>query len=281
MNPATYRRPHQLPDGGVLVVGASSSGVQIADELVESGREVVLAVGSHTRLPRRYRGRDILWWLERIGSLDRTIDEYPDPVAALREPSLQLAGSERPVDLEALHARGVRVAGRLIAAAAGEVRFADDLVATTNTAAVHLNGVLANIDRYAESHRLGDASATTVSPVAVPSGPTQLNLDRIGIRTVVWATGFRPMYPWLSVPVLDDTGRIRHHRGITAAHGLYAIGLRFQHRRNATFLDGVRHDAAHLADHIAAHTADHRAGRRSPECAPHYRHRPLNRTPWP
>ena len=136
VNPATYRRPHQLPDGGVLVVGASSSGVQIADELVESGREVVLAVGSHTRLPRRYRGHDILWWLDRIGSLDRTIDEYPDPVAAQREPSLQLAGSERPVDLGALHARGVRVAGRLIAAAAGEVRFADDLVATTTVAAV-------------------------------------------------------------------------------------------------------------------------------------------------
>ena len=270
LNPASYRRPDLLPDGGVLVVGASSSGVQIADELADSGRDVVLAVGSHTRLPRRYRGRDILWWLERIGSLDRTIDEYPDPDVARREPSLQLAGAERPVDLEALHSRGVRIAGRLIAAEAGQVRFADDLVATTMAAAVRLNEVLANVDRYAESHRLGDASATTVSPVAVPSGPTRLHLDRAGIRTVVWATGFRPMYPWLSVPVLDDTGRLRHRRGVTAAPGLYAIGLRFQHRRNATFLDGVRHDAAHLADHIAADTANHRAGRRSPACAlPH------------
>jgi putative flavoprotein involved in K+ transport len=266
LNPATYRRPGLLPEGGVLVVGASSSGVQIADELAESGREVVLAVGSHTRLPRRYRGRDILWWLDRIGSLDRTIDELPDPGAARREPSLQLAGSERPVDLEALHARGVRLAGRLIGAQKGQASFDDDLIATTTVAAVRLNRVLAKIDRYAESHSPAVAPAGTVSPIVVPPGRTQLNLDRAGIRTVVWATGFRPLYPWLTVPVLDDTGRIRHHRGITAAPGLYAIGLRFQHRRNATFLDGVRHDAEHLADHIANRLAD----RRSPERALHH-----------
>jgi len=256
LNPASYRRPDLLPDGGVLVVGASASGVQIADELAQSGRDVVLAVGSHTRLPRHYRGHDILWWLDRTGSLDRTIDDVPDPVAARREPSLQLTGTERPVHLNALQARGVRLAGRLIGAEAGYVRFADDLVATTNAAAVRLNRVLADIDRYAEacSSGIAQAAAMPVAATAIPvrPGPRQLNLDHVGVRTVVWATGFRPTYAWLAVPVLDQTGRIRHRRGITAAPGLYAIGLRFQHRRNATFIDGARHDATYLADHLAA-----------------------------
>ena len=257
LNPASYRRPGLLPDGAVLVVGASASGVQIADELAQSGRDVVLAVGSHTRLPRRYRGRDILWWLDQIGSMDRTIDDVPDPIAARREPSLQLAGSQRPVDLDALQARGVRLAGRLIDAEAGDVRFADDLLATTTAADVRLNRVLANIDRYAAANVAGMSMAADVSTVAAPAipvrpGPRWLNLDRAGVRTVIWATGFRPTYPWLTVPVLDPTGRIRHERGVTAAPGLYAIGLRFQHRRNATFIDGARHDAAHVTDHLAA-----------------------------
>jgi len=252
VNPASYRRPGLLADGGVLVVGASASGVQIADELAQSGRDVVLAVGSHTLLPRRYRGRDILWWLDRTGALDRTIDDVRDPVAARGEPSLQLGASERPVNLKALQAHGVRLAGRLIGAEAGDVRFADDLVATTTAAAVRLNRVLADIDRYADDRIPGVAADATVPATRVRPGPRQLNLDRVGVRTVVWATGFRPTYPWLTVPVLDETGRIRHHRGITAAPGLYAIGLRFQHRRNATFIDGVRHDAAYLADHLAA-----------------------------
>jgi putative flavoprotein involved in K+ transport len=257
LNPASYRRPELLPDGAVLVVGASASGVQIADELAQSGRDVVLAVGSHTRLPRRYRGRDILWWLDRTGSLDRTIDDVVDPIAARREPSLQLAGSERPIHLDALQARGVRLTGRLIGAEAGGVRFADDLDATTNAADVRMNRVLSNIDRYAEAYLPGIAVAAAVPPIAataipVRPRPRRLNLDRAGVRTVIWATGFRPTYPWLTVPVLDQTGRIRHDRGVTVAPGLYAIGLRFQHRRNATFIDGARHDAAYVTEHLAA-----------------------------
>ncbi len=261
LNPASYRRPDLLPDGAVLVVGASASGVQIADELAQSGRDVVLAVGSHTRLPRRYRGRDILWWLDRTGSMDRTIDDVVDPGAARREPSLQLAGSERPVHLDALQARGVRLAGRLIVAEAGDVRFADDLVATTTAADVRLKRVLAEIDGYAEACVPGIPIAAATPPIAttpVRPGPRRLNLDRAGIRTVIWATGFRPTYPWLTVPVLDHTGRIRHERGATAARGLYAIGLRFQHRRNATFIDGARHDAAYVADHVAARRSSQR-----------------------
>jgi len=264
VNPASYRRPDLLPDGGVLVVGGSASGVQVADELARSGRDVVLAVGSHTRLPRRYRGRDILWWLDRTGSLDRNIDDLADPVVARREPSLQLGGSERAVDLGALQARGVRLAGRLIGAESGDVRFADDLTATTTAAEVRLNRVLADIDRYAEASVPVVGASAPMPAFEVGPGPTRLNLDRFGIRSVVWATGFHPTYPWLAVPVLDQTGCIRHRRGVTAAPGLYAIGLRFQHRRNATFIDGARHDAAYLADHLAA--------RRSPERALHSCH---------
>jgi putative flavoprotein involved in K+ transport len=251
VNPASYRRPDRLPDGGVLVVGASASGVQIADELVDAGHDVVLAVGSHTRLPRRYRDHDILWWLDRIGSLDRRVDALPAAAAGRREPSLQLAGSLRPVDLHALQRRGVRLAGRLIGAGAGEVRFADDLAATTRAAAARLTRVLARIDLCAGS----SGPDLAIPPIDVRSAPVRLHLGRMGIRTVLWATGFGPAYPWLDVPVLDRTGKIQHHRGVTAASGLYTIGQRFQHRRNATFIDGVRHDAIYLADRVAARRA--------------------------
>jgi putative flavoprotein involved in K+ transport len=259
LNPATYRRPDLLPAGGVLVVGASASGVQITDELAEAGRDVVLAVGAHTSLPRDYRGRDILWWLDRIGALDRSIDEAADPATARREPSLQLAGSTRPVNLGALQRRGARLAGRLAEVRGAQVGFADDLPVTVGAAQDRLRRVLADIDEYADSGRAGPVPPRDPVPdVAHRPGPSGLDLHTAGISTVVWATGFRPAYPWLAVPVLDQTGRIRHHRGVTAAAGLYAIGLRFQHRRNSTFIDGARHDAAYLANHIAARsTAEH------------------------
>lgn len=258
LTPAEYRNPGRLPDGGVLVVGASSSGVQIADELCRAGRRVVLAVGAHTRLPRRYRGRDILWWLERIGSLDRTIDELPDPDRARREPSLQLGGTGRRLDLGALQERGVLLAGRMTGAREGTVRFADDLAATTAAADARLRRTLARIDLLAR----GAPAAEPVPAVTPAPGPRTLDLARAGVSTVVWATGFRPRYPWLKVPVLDGAGRIRHRRGVTEAPGLYAIGLRFQYRRSSSFIDGARHDAAYLAEHIAARCRTrHRAAR--------------------
>jgi putative flavoprotein involved in K+ transport len=224
--------------------------VQFADELAAAGREVVLAVGAHTALPRRYRDRDILWWLDRTGSLDRTIDEAADPDVALREPSLQLTGSDRPVDLGALQERGVRLTGRLVGADATEVRFADDLAATTAVADARLRRVLADIDGYAATLP-GFVPVPAPLPAFTPR-PGQERLNLRGIATVIWATGFRPAYPWLTVPVLDAAGLIRHRRGVTAAPGLYAIGLRFQHRRNSTFIDGARHDAAFIADHAVA-----------------------------
>jgi putative flavoprotein involved in K+ transport len=238
---SAYRNPTQLPAGEVLVVGASSSGVQIADELARAGRAVTLAVGEHTRLPRRYRDHDILWWLDRLGSLDRTIDEVPDPDRARREPSFQLAAG-RSLDLGVLQAIGVRLAGRLTRLHDGRAEFAADLPATNAVAHARLRRVLRAID----GHNAGGRTAA-VRPLLVGRGPRHAT----GFRSVVWATGFRPSYPWLRVPVLDQYGGLRHRRGVTEAPGLYAIGLRFQYRRNATFIDGARHDAAYLAEQLA------------------------------
>jgi putative flavoprotein involved in K+ transport len=252
---AAYRSPSSLPDGGVLVVGCSASGVQIAHELARAGRRVVLAAGGHTRLPRRYRCRDILWWLDRIGSLDRTIDEVPNPASARAEPSLQLAGTPkgRGLDLDVLRRTGVQPVGRLRALDGNTARFADDLRDTVGAAQQRLNRLLAEIDAYAVA-----MPGTAVGPpdpppvITVSATPSRIDLRRTGISTVVWATGYRPWYPWLKVPVLDTGGRIRHSRGVTDVPGLYAVGLRFQYRRNSTFVDGARHDAAYLADKITA-----------------------------
>lgn len=130
--------------------------------------------------------------------------------------------------------------------------FADDLADTTGTAQARLERTLATIDRHAA------ATGTTLTPpdrppgFTVPAAPSTVDLRRVGVATVVWATGYRPRYPWLAVPVLDHAGRILHHRGVTRVPGLYAIGLRFQYRRNSTFVDGVRHDATYLVDRITA-----------------------------
>lgn len=251
---AAYRSPSSLPDGGVLVVGASASGVQIAHELVGTGRRVLLAVGSHNRLPRRYRGRDITWWLDRIGSFDRSIDDVSDADGAKAEPSLQLVGTAdgRRIDLGVLQEAGVTVTGRLSALQGSAAGFAEDLTRTMDAAQARLDRVLGEIDVYAQT--LPGAAPPPDPPPAL-SAPVSLSLvdlRREGVTGVVWATGYRPWYPWLQVPVLDQDGQIRHRRGVTDVPGLYAIGLRFQHRRNSTFIDGARHDAIYLADHIAA-----------------------------
>jgi putative flavoprotein involved in K+ transport len=249
---AGYRSPASLPDGAVLVVGASASGVQIAHELAGAGRRVVLSVGRHTRLPRRYRGRDILWWLERIGAFGRTIDQVPRPDTAGAEPSLQLVGTPdaRGVDLGVLRENGVELAGRLCALDGTAAEFADSLADTIAAAQERLARVLGEVDRYAAAGRAAGSPPDPPPVVEVPTSPARIDLRRAGITGVVWATGYRPRYPWLRVPALDPGGRLRHRRGVTDVPGLYAIGLRFQYRRDSTFVDGARHDAAYLADHI-------------------------------
>jgi putative flavoprotein involved in K+ transport len=254
--PTRYQNPGLLPEGGVLVVGASASGVQIADELLESGRSVTLAVGRHTRLPRRYRGRDILWWFDALGIFDENAHEVKDRSASRQQPSLQLAGrNDRSVDLMSLEARGVRLTGRATGASGSTVFFADDLVSYTAAADVKLARLLHRIDEYIVDAGLESevSEEEPFVPFVWPKpAPMEIDLRSERITTVLWATGFRRRYPWLHVPVLDERGEIRHEGGITEAAGLYVLGLPFLRRRKSSFLDGVGQDALELSEHIAA-----------------------------
>jgi putative flavoprotein involved in K+ transport len=256
--PTRYRNPRQLPEGRVLVVGASASGVQLADEIHASGRPVTLAVGRHTRLPRVYRGRDILWWLDAMGILDESADEVFDVAISRRQPSLQLVGrpDRATLDLPALQERGVRLVGRASGAAGGRVFFADDLVAQTVAADARLARLVQRIDIFAARTGL-DAEVGEAEPFRPflwpAAAPTEVDLRDEDIRTVVWATGFRRLYPWLKVPIVDDRGEIRHEGGVTPAPGLYVIGLNFLRRRNSSFIDGVGRDAMDLTAHLAAY----------------------------
>ncbi len=254
--PSSYRNPSSLPAGGVLVVGASATGVQLADELRRAGRQVVVAVGRHSRLPRRYRGMDIFWWLQRIGSRDKTIDQMPDPVAARIEPSLQLVGDRdgRLVDLAALHDAGVQLTGRLVGISDHHVSFGDDLLHATTTADQRMRRVLAEIDDHIDRSGLAREvlAPEPIAPVRPAPPPDRLDLRDRGITTVVWATGHRRAYPWLHLPVLDTRGEIRQRRGVTTVPGLYVLGQHFQHHRNSDGLDGIGRDAELVADHLTA-----------------------------
>lgn len=248
-----YRRPADLPEGGVLVVGASASGVQVADELRAAGRDVLLAVGSHTRLPRVYRGRDVLAWMSALGTLDRERDTLPDPAVTPHEPSMQLVGRDEPreMDLATLQSRGVRLAGRLAAADGHRVRFAEDLHRTTRDADRRLTRLLRRVDAVADAADAPPAESPRPTAAGVAGAPTTADLRTEGIRSVVWATGYRRPMPWLHVPVLTPAGEVRQRAGRTPVPGLWVVGAAWQTRRSSAMLDGVRHDAALVVDAIA------------------------------
>ena len=258
--PTQYRNPAQLRAGGVLVVGASATGIQLADEIHASGRPVTLAVGRHQRLPRTYRGRDILWWLDAMGVFDATTEDVFDAHTSRSQPSLQLIGrTGQSLDVAILQQRGVTVLGRVAAAEQDRVWFSDDLVATTSASDVKLAQVLLRIDAF-----IANSAVDTFAPREPfePTWPsvlrttkTTINLRAAGIETVLWATGFTRRYPWLRVPVFDDHGEIRHRHGITSVPGLFVLGMHFQRSRKSAFIDGVGADAAFLADQIASRTA--------------------------
>jgi putative flavoprotein involved in K+ transport len=254
--PTRYRHPGQLREGGVLVVGASATGLQLADEIHASGRPVTLSVGRHIRLPRTYRGRDIMRWLDEVGVLDERIDEVFSVEASRSQPSLQLVGRDdrASLDLGVLSGRGVRLAGRALGVERDVVRLSDDLLATVRAADDKLWRLLSRIDDHIAAESLEEAVGPSYrpDPVRPPNAPTAIDLRADGIRTVVWATGFTRSYPWLHVPVTDERGEIRHEGGITPVSGLYVMGLPFMRRRKSTFLDGVGDDAADLAAHLAA-----------------------------
>lgn len=257
LTPIRYRNPDSLADGGALVVGASASGLQLADEIAGSGRSVTLAVGSHTRIPRTYRGRDILWWGEEIGWLHETIaDMGPDiDLVALRgRPSMQLIGTteQRNLDLNGLRRRGALIAGRLVDIDAAHAHFDDSLA--TNSAAADRNmfELLGRIEKWIAQHgnEAGFDPADSPSPTHVGAGTEPLDLDTIS--TVIWATGFQPHLPWLDARWLDVNGAIEHEGGVVDSDGLYVLGLPFLRRRKSSFIDGVGPDSADLAELLIA-----------------------------
>lgn len=256
LTPMQYRNASALPDGGVLIVGASATGVQLAREIHASGRSVVLSVGEHVRLPRVYRGHDIKWWLDVIGAMDVRYDEVDDIDRARRLPSLQLIGTpERTtIDLNSLRNAGVEIVGRLVGLNDGKAQFSGALANHCALADLKMNRLLASIDAW-----LGASGQEDRFPPPCRFEPTNLgprmrlglDLNDSSIGAVVWATGYRPDYSWLDVPVFDRKGRIRHDGGVVTAPGMYVMGLPFMRRRKSSFIDGAGDDAADLAAHLS------------------------------
>jgi putative flavoprotein involved in K+ transport len=258
ITPHDYRSPSGLEDGGVLVVGASATGLQLADEIHRSGREVTLAVGEHVRMPRLYRGRDIQYWMDACGILDERYDEVDDITRARRVPSPQLVGTadRSTLDLNALTGRGVRLVGRLVGVRDGKAQFSGSLRNNCAMADLKMGRLLSRIDERAELSGVCDGidPPERFEATRVEDSPL-LSLDLHGgaIRTVLWATGFRPDYSWLDVPVLDRKGRLRHEGGVVDAPGMYAMGLTFMRRRKSSFIHGAADDARELSAHLAGH----------------------------
>jgi putative flavoprotein involved in K+ transport len=251
-----YRDPGQLPGGGVLVVGASATGVQLASEIHRSGRPVTLAVGEHVRLPRTYRGRDIFWWLEATGLLAERYDQIDDLTRARHLPSPQLTGRPEAVttDLNTLTAQGIRIVGRLGRVVDGVAQFSGSLANTCVLADLKMNRFLNRADEWATASGLDDnlPPPHRFAPTRVnPGSPLALDLTSGEITTVLWATGFRPDHSWLDIPVHDRTGRIRHDGGIvTGAPGLYVLGLPVLRTRASTYIHGAATDSEALAAHL-------------------------------
>ena len=260
LTPFDYRDPAKLPDGGVLVVGASATGVQLAAELQRSGRPVTLSVGEHVRLPRTYRGRDVLWWMDASGVWDQRYDEVDDLTRARRLPSPQLVGTpERTtLDLNALASMGVELVGRWAAVRDGRALLSGGVRNMFSLADLKMRRLLDAFDEWARTHgRDGEVGpAERLAPTRVPSS-TRLQLDlRSGeIRAVVWATGFRPDYRWLDVPVIDAKGQLSHQGGVVGSPGLYALGLPVLRRRKSTFIYGIEDDAREVIDHLTQYLA--------------------------
>ncbi len=260
LTPFDYRGPAKLPDGGVLVVGASATGVQLAAELQRSGRPVTLSVGEHVRLPRTYRGRDVLWWMDASGVWDQRYDEVEDLTRARRLPSPQLVGTpERAtLDLNALTSMGVELVGRWAAVRDGRALFSGGLRNMFSLADLKQRRLLDTFDEWArEAGRDAEVGPPErFEPTRVPSSARlQLDLGSGEIRAIVWATGFRPDYGWLDVPVIDAKGRLNHEGGVVDSPGLYALGLPVLRRRKSSFIYGIEDDAREVIGHLAEHLA--------------------------
>ena len=248
----SYRNPGQLPDGGVLVVGAGSSGAQIAQELMEAGRKVYLSVGPHDRPPRRYRGRDFVWWLGVLNMWDADAPKGADHTTI----AVSGAHGGQTVDFRKLAARGMTLVGRTEGFEGGVMRFAPDLATNIERGDANLLALLDEADAWAARNGIDlsdDPEARTILPApdCMTSPLSSLNLRAEGVTSILWATGFTNDYSWLKVDALDGSGKPRHQRGVSSEPGIYFLGLPYQSRRGSSFIWGVWHDAKFVADHIA------------------------------
>jgi len=253
LHTADYRNPDQLPDGAVLVVGAGSSGTQVAAELNRAGRRVYLSVGPHHRPPRAYRGRDFCWWLGVLGEWD---NEVRQPGSEHVTIAVTGAQGGYTIDFRELAHAGVTLVGRTESFAGGVARFASDLRANLAAGDANYLSLLDAADAYAERNGLD----LPLEPKArrIPSDPdcvthplAELDLAEAGVTTIIWATGFSQDYSWLAVGAFDDDGKPCHQRGISRESGIYFLGLPWLSRRGSSFIWGVWHDAKYIADHIA------------------------------
>ena len=252
-----YRNPDQLDIGNVLIVGASATGIQLAKEIQESGRQVYLSAGEHVRVPRLYRGFDIKWWMDVTGLLDVRYDEVDDINRARRVASLQLVGTpeRQTLDLNALDTLGVEIVGRLAGLQNNTAVFSGSLANQCALADLKMNRLLDTIDAWVSEHSrdLEFAESHRFAPTRVSSEPRlSVDLAASGIKTVIWATGYRPDHSWLNVPVFDRRGRIRHDGGVVEAPGMYLIGMPFLRRRKSSLICGAGDDARDLASHLHA-----------------------------
>ncbi len=259
LHSAAYRNPQALPKGAVLVVGAGSSGVQIADELNRAGRQVYLSVGPHGRPPRRYREREVVWWLGVLGLWD-----IEAPAPGTEHVTIAVSGAEggRTIDFRGLASEGITLVGRTESYAAGRISFAGDLRANVEGGDADYLAMLDKADAFVARNGLDlpeepEARALLPDPDCMLSPLEGLDLDEAGITSIIWATGYALDYGWMELDVFDETGGPRHQRGVSPERGLYFLGLPWLSRRGSSFIWGVWHDAKHIADQIAIqHTYD-------------------------
>jgi len=253
LHSTAYRNPNDLPHGSVLVVGAGSSGAQIADELSRAGRDVYLSVGPHDRPPRRYRGHDFVWWLGVLGKWDIAT---PDPETAHITIAVSGARGGETVDFRKFAAQGITLLGMSDSFDNGVMRFKADLASNIANGDANYLSMLDEADAYIERNGLDlpnepEARRIDADPVCLRDPVRELNLSEAGITTIIWATGFTNDYSWLNIDVFDEQGRPKHQRGVTIESGIYFLGLPWLSRRGSSFIWGVWHDAKFLADQIS------------------------------
>jgi len=258
LTPAQYHNPAQLEDGGVLVVGASATGLQLAEEIHRSGRSVTLAVGEHVRLPRTYRGKDIQLWMDKLGILDQRYDEIDNINRGRNLPSPQLVGSPKreSLDLNRLTAMGITIKGRLAGFNGSSAQFSGSLGNACMLADLKMDRLLTNIDEWISQQGLDKDVEPPMRYLRtkIEASPALLmDLDKNNIKTILWATGYQPDYSWLHLPVFDRKGRIRHQGGVVDSAGVYLMGMPLLRRRKSSFIHGAEDDARDLATELSAY----------------------------